>query len=95
MLNECMSGGSSVSSGVWSWASGSVGMGVASSRSPTHSCGTPSPPLSESSPPTTDDGLELDEPFFDDTVPRKRRVSTIFPTMFAFPVLRIRGSSLG
>lgn len=80
MISESMSPGSSVSSGVWSWVDGSSSSSSSSSRSPAHRSATPSPPLSESSPPTTDDGLDLDDSLFDDAVPRKRRSST--RTMF-------------
>lgn len=81
IVSESMSPGSSVSSGVWSWVDGSSPLSSSSSsRSPAHRSATPSPPLSESSPPTTDDGLDLDDSLFDDAVPRKRRSST--RTMF-------------
>lgn len=80
IISESMSPGSSVSSGVWSWVDGSSSSSSSSSRSPAHRSATPSPPLSESSPPTTDDGLDLDDSLFDDAVPRKRRSST--RTMF-------------
>ncbi|XP_063868203.1 zinc finger protein 704-like isoform X3 [Scylla paramamosain] len=81
-MGDSMSPGSSVSSGVWTWADGSFSSSSSSSssRSPAHRSATPSPPLSESSPATLDDGLELDESLFDDAVPRKRRSST--RTMF-------------
>lgn len=82
VMGDSMSPGSSVSSGVWTWAEGSFSSSSSSSssRSPAHRSATPSPPLSESSPATLDDGLELDESLFDDAVPRKRRSST--RTMF-------------
>ncbi|KAK8398135.1 hypothetical protein O3P69_003811 [Scylla paramamosain] len=75
VMGDSMSPGSSVSSGVWTWADGSFSSSSSSSssRSPAHRSATPSPPLSESSPATLDDGLELDESLFDDAVPRKRR----------------------